>query len=119
MLYLRCWLNKCMSRSGPRPQCWKIQGEIPHKQYLAWLQMKAQASYRKELWMLTFPEFQQLWLGQWERKGRGIEDYCLTREDPQGAWVMGNVTCLPRHEHFRRAGLYKKEKRKWQKLQPG
>jgi hypothetical protein len=74
--------------------------------------MKAQASYRKELWMLTFPEFQQLWLGMWERKGRGIDNYCLTREDPEGAWVMGNVACLPRHEHFRRAGIYKKEKRK-------
>ena len=101
-----------MPRSGPRPHCWKVQGEIPHKQYLAWLQMKAQASYRRELWMLPFAEFQQLWLGLWERKGRGIDDYCLTREDPEGAWVLGNVSCIPRHEHFQRSGRYKAEKRK-------
>lgn len=101
-----------MSRTGPRPQCWKVQGEIPHKQYLAWLQMKAQASYRKELWMLTFEDFQQLWLGRWDRKGRGINDYCLTREDPDGAWVMGNVFCLERREHLKRSGRLKAEKRK-------
>ncbi len=74
--------------------------------------MKAQASYRKELWMLTFEEFQQLWLGRWDQKGRGINDYCLTREDPEGAWVLGNINCIPRHEHLRRSGKYKAEKRK-------
>jgi hypothetical protein len=103
-----------MPRSGPRPQCWKVQGEIPHKQYLAWLQMKAQANYRKEVWMLSFEDFRQLWLGRWDQKGRGIDDFCLTREDQRGAWVLGNVLCIPRHEHLKRTGLYKKEKRKWQ-----
>lgn len=100
-----------MPRQGPRPHCWKVQGELNHEQYLSWLQMKAQASYRKELWMLSFEQFQQLWLGRWEQKGRGIDNYCLTREDPQGAWVLGNVACIPRFEHLRRSGRYKKEKR--------
>ena len=103
-----------MSRSGPRPQCWKVPGEIPHAQYLAWLQMKAQANYRKEIFLISFEDFRQLWLGRWDQKGRGIDDFCLTRDDQRGAWVLGNVSCIPRHEHLRRTGLYKKEKRKWQ-----
>jgi hypothetical protein len=100
-----------MSRLGPRPHCWKVQGEIPHAQYLAWLQMKAQANYRREVFAISFEEFRQLWQGQWERKGRGVEDYCLTREDPTGAWIWGNVLCMPRIEHLRRQKLYKKERK--------
>jgi len=100
-----------MPRQGPRPQCWKVQGEIPHQQYLAWLQMKAQAMYRKEIFALSFEEYQQIWLGYWDKKGRGSDDYCLTREDPDGAWIRGNVLCLPRVEHLRRQKLYKKERK--------
>lgn len=99
-----------MSRSGPRPHCWKVQGEIPHQQYLSWLQMRAQANYRKEQFMLSFEEFQTLWLGHWDQKGRGQNHYCLTREDPDGAWIRGNVVCIPRLEHLRRQKLYKKER---------
>jgi hypothetical protein len=73
--------------------------------------MKAQANYRRELWMLSFEEFQMLWMGFWERKGRGIDDYCLTREDPNGAWIMGNVECIPWHEHLKRSGRLKAEKK--------
>jgi hypothetical protein len=93
-----------MTRSGPRPKCWKVQGEIPHAQYCAWLQMRAQANYRKECWQLTFEDYQQLWLGRWDQKGRGVDDYCLTREDPNGAWCIGNVMCIPRREHFKNNG---------------
>jgi hypothetical protein len=81
--------------------------------------MKAQANYRKELWMLSFPEFQQLWLGHWDQKGRGIDNFCLTREDQRGAWIWGNVICIPRREHLTRSGRYKKEKRQWQKSTAG
>lgn len=103
-----------MPRTGTRPHCWKVQGEIPHQQHLAWLQMRAQANYRKEIFALSFEEFQRLWQGNWEQKGRGTGDYCLTREDPDGAWIWGNVLCLPRVEHLRRQKLYKKERKKWQ-----
>jgi len=96
-----------MPKKGPRPHTWIVQGEIPHRQYLAWMQMKAQALYRKELFLLSFDEFQRLWQGLWDRKGRGADDYCLTREDPDGAWEYSNVNCIPRIEHLRRQRLYK------------
>jgi hypothetical protein len=96
-----------MSRSGPRPHCWKVQGEIPHKQNLGWLRMKAQANYRGEVWMLSFEEYQRLWQDHWHQKGRGSEDYCLCREDAEGAWVWGNVVCIPRIEYLKRQRYYR------------
>lgn len=104
-------LNKCMSRSGPRPHCWKVQGELNHSQYLAFLQMRAQASYRKETFNLTFEDFQLLWKDRWDMKGRGSDNYCLTRQDPEGAWDLSNVHCILRLEHLRRQKLYKQERK--------
>lgn len=100
-----------MSRSGPRPHCWKVQGAIPHAQYLAFLQMRAQANYRGEEFNLSFEDYQTLWQGKWERKGRGTEDFCLTRDDPEGAWVIDNVICLPRVEQLYKQAKYRMEKR--------
>lgn len=103
-----------MSKKGPRPHLWKVQGEIPHQQYLVWLQMRAQANYRKEVFALSFEDFQRLWLGRWEQKGRASGDYCLTRDDPDGAWIIGNVQCLTRAEHLRRQKYYKARKKECQ-----
>lgn len=97
-----------MPRSGPRPHTWKVQGELNHQQYLAFLQMRAQAQFRGETFALSFEDFQQLWLGHWDQKGRGSGQYCLTRKDPKGKWTLDNVVCMPRIEHLRRQKLYKK-----------
>lgn len=96
-----------MARTDLRPHTWKVQGEIPHKQYIAWLRAKAQANFRKEVWLLSFDEFQRLWQGHWERRGRGTENFVMTREDHQGAWVMGNVQVTRRYEYLRRQREYK------------
>lgn len=79
--------------------------------------MKAQANYRKEIFALSFEDFQMLWADRWDMKGKGSDNYCLTREDPNGAWIRGNVVCIVRIEHLRRQKLYKQEKRKWQTQQ--
>lgn len=99
-----------MSRTGLRPHTWKVQGKIPHEQYCAWLQMRAQANYRQEEFNLTFEEFQTLWKDHWDMKGRGSDQYCLTREDPDGAWDAKNTSCILRIEHLRRQKLYKKDR---------
>lgn len=96
-----------MSRTGPRPHVWKVQGEQNHQQYRAWVQARAQANYRKEVFLLSFEDFQRLWQAHWHQKGRGRLDYCLTREDPDGAWELSNVECIPRVEHLRRQKYYK------------
>ena len=104
-----------MPRSGPRPQCWKVQGEIPHQQYLAFLQMRAQANYRKEQFELTFQDFQDLWAGKWHRKGRGTLDYCLTRDDFNDSWNFINTVCVPRVDQLSRQKQYKQDKRNGKK----
>lgn len=99
-----------MPRTGTRPHVWKVKGEIPHQQHLAWLQMRAQANFRKEKFELTFEQFQELWKDHWHQKGRGTNDYCLTRDDPDGDWTIDNVRCLPRIDHLRRQKYYKMER---------
>jgi len=96
-----------MPRQGIRPHCWKVQGHVPHQQHIAWQRAKAQANFRGESWDLSFESFQQLWQGLWELRGRANSSYCLTRNDPDGAWSMDNVSCIPRVEHLRRQKLYK------------
>lgn len=103
-----------MPRTGPRPHCWKVQGDIPHKQYLAFLQMRAQANYRNETFELLFEEYQDAWKSKWDMKGRGADDYCLTRIDATQAWAKNNVECIPRRQHLINSGKIKKEKGIWQ-----
>jgi hypothetical protein len=100
-----------MPRAGLRPHTWKVQGEIPHNQYLAWLKMKAQADFRGEPWQFAFEDFQQVWGAMWHRKGRGKDDYCLTRTNIQLPWHLNNVECIPRIDHLRRSQQRKKEMR--------
>lgn len=105
-----------MPRTGLRPHCWKVQGEIPHAQHLAWMQMRAQANYRGEEFNLTLEEFQYLWRDHWDMKGRGSDQYCLTREDPDGPWDINNTQCIVRLEHLRRQKLYKKDRQNGKNL---
>lgn len=96
-----------MARSGLRPHTWKHQGEIPHKQHIAWMRAKAQAHYRNEEWSLTLEEFQEVWLGRWTRRGRGTNDYVMSRMDPERGWHMDNVACIERIEYLKRQREYK------------
>ena len=96
-----------MSRSGLRPHTWKVQGQLPHQQNIAWQRAKAQANYRKEVWLLTFEDYQRLWQGLWEYRGRGRDDYVMMREDHQGAWSLDNVQVTRRFEYLRRQAQYR------------
>lgn len=89
-------------RPGPRPHVWKVPGEIPHQQHRAWSQSRAQAHFRKEPWDLSFEQFQQLWGDQWSQRGRGQDDLCLCRLDPQGSWHPDNLEIMVRKHHLAR-----------------
>ena len=90
-----------MSRLGPRPHTWKVQGDIPHQQHIAWHRMRAQAIYRGEDWQLSFEDFQQLWDPYWLQRGRGADQYCMTRLDPSACWHPKNVEVIRRIDHLR------------------
>ena len=96
-----------MPRSGLRPHTWKIQGETPHNQYIAWMRAKAQANFRGEVWLLSFDEFQRLWMAFWPYRGRGRDDYVMSRDDPDGAWAIGNVACIRRYDYLKRQSEYR------------
>ena len=109
-----------MPRTGPRPHCWKIQGAENHEQYLAFLQMRAQANFRKEKFELAFEDFQAAWQGKWMFKGRRRGDYCLTRLNQESAWTKDNVQCILREQHLsnqQKLKKIKKEKAKWETQQ--
>lgn len=106
-----------MTRPGPRPHTWKVQGEIPHKQHRAWLRAKAQAAFRDEPWTLTFEQWQAAWQQHWHLRGRTAEDYCITRRDPTQAWSEDNVETITRLEHIRRSKSWLQRKGKRNKLQ--
>lgn len=90
-----------MSRSGPRPHTWRVQGEIPHKQNLAHQRHRAQARFRGEDYELSFEEFQYLWQDHWQERGRARNQYCLHRIDPEMPWQIGNVVCIQRIEYLK------------------
>lgn len=100
-------MSNYKGRKGPRPHTWKVQGQVPHNQYVAWQKMRAQANFRGEEYLLTFEDFQSLWQTNWDSRGRGSDDYCLTREDPDDAWQIGNVACVTRKEYLARQKHYK------------
>lgn len=94
-----------------RPHLWLHQGEVPHLQHRAWLQMRAQANYRQEGFPLTLEEFQEIWGNHWHQKGRGINDYCLTRHDPTQPWTKENTICIKRADHFKLTRELRRRKR--------
>ena len=71
---------------------------------LSWVRMKAQCKFRKEEFLLSFEEYQQIWDGQWHLRGRCSEDVCLSRKDCDDAWSLENCHIITRLEHFRLTG---------------
>jgi hypothetical protein len=93
---------------GPRPHTW-ISGadEYKHSMYVPWMKAHAQANFRGEEWTLTFEEWFKLWDGRWEKRGRGSDDLCMTREDFEGVWSADNIIILTRSDHLARQAEYK------------
>ena len=95
---------------GPRPHVWKSGPDpIEHRKYLNWLQQRAQARFRGEEWHLDFETWKEIWGGDWHNKGRGSDNYCMTRQDDQGAWAKDNVEIVTRREHVIRQGAKRPE----------
>lgn len=90
---------------GPRPQSW-ISGpdETRHVQHCAWRQQKNQAQWRGEEWDLSFEDWVALWGDLWPLRGRLVTDYCMTRQDWEGAWTRTNAHVITRSEHARMQG---------------
>jgi hypothetical protein len=87
-------------RPGPRPEMW-ISGpdQVRHQQHVAWRQQKNQAQWRGETWDLAFDHWIELWGDLWPRRGRLVDDYCMTRKDWELPWTRDNTHVITRAEH--------------------
>lgn len=95
-------------RSGPRPHVWHSgPDEFKHSMYMPWMRSKAQANFRNEVWSMTFEEFYELWKDQWHERGRGPDDVCMTRNDPDGPWDKANTIIVTRYEHLLRQSSHR------------
>lgn len=88
---------------GPRPHVWVCgPDEYKHSMYMPWQRASAQARFRNEGWDLSFEQFYELWKDEWNNRGRQPDNMCMTRDDYEGAWEIGNVTVVTRREHLQR-----------------
>ena len=86
-----------MAREGPRPQCWKYADPMMHAKHIPFLRMKCQATFRGEVWTLTFDEFLSYWTDElWAQRGRTKDSLCLSRIDQKGVWSNDNVEICKR-----------------------
>ena len=67
--------------------------------------MRAQAKFRGEEFLITWPEFQQLWEGRWHLRGTIKGSLALNRKDWLKPWTLDNVEIQTRDEHWRRQRL--------------
>lgn len=90
------------ARGKPRPHVW-VTGPDPllHEMYHPWQVAKAQAKYRGEEWNLTFEEYADMWRPQWHLRGRGSDQYCMTRYDEEKPWDKTNAYIILRLEQQR------------------
>lgn len=90
-------------RGKTYPNIWKSgPDEVRHNLWIACVRAKAQAKYRGEEWLITPEEYIDLWMENdlYQNKGRGLDDYCLTRKDVYEPWSVENVEIITRREHF-------------------
>lgn len=98
-------------KGKPQPQLIQFPG-ILGEMRVAYNRMKAQAKFRREEWGLTWQDFIDIWDGQWHKRGRSVDDCCLTRYDWWGSWDKTNTYVTTRKEHFRQQGLHRAEVRR-------
>jgi hypothetical protein len=90
---------------GPRPWTWRVQGEIPHQQSLAFQRQRAQAKFRGEYWSMSFEQFQYLWQDLWHLRGKQSQSLCMTRIDPELDWSLDNCVICTRREYLQQARI--------------
>ena len=78
--------------SGPDP--------VRHKQHQVWVQQRNQAQWRGEEWDFAFEDWIILWGDLWQHRGRGSDQYCMTRVDKEAAWTKLNCIVITREQHF-------------------
>lgn len=82
----------------PRDFMWIYKDPLEHSMHLPFLRARAQASYRKEPWELTFEDWKILWKDRWHLRGRDPDDLCMTRDDWDLPWNLDNIIIMIRKD---------------------
>ena len=94
-----------------RPHLWKSGPDpVAHQKYLAWLQHRAQAQFRNEVYELDFASWLEVWQQHWHQRGRTRNSVCITRQDPEQSWCLENVQVVTREQHARRQGEWRRNR---------
>jgi hypothetical protein len=64
------------------------------------VQQRNQAQWRGEEWDFAFEDWIILWGDLWDHRGRGSDQYCMTRVDKEAAWTKLNCIVITREQHF-------------------
>ena len=86
--------------SGPRPYAWHYKDPFDHERHLPYLRFRAQCLYRKEAIELTIEDWFDLWKDPlvWAQRGRGSDNYSITRIDRELPWRYDNCVIITRRE---------------------
>lgn len=83
------------------PHIWKYGPDpLRHDIHEKFLKARAQAQFRNEGWQLSFEDYYSLWHKQWDNRGRGGENVCMTRYDPDSPWSKNNCYIISRQDHL-------------------
>ena len=87
-----------------------IDRVIEEQKRLTFQRWRAQAKMRGEPVELTLDDWNTIWGELWFHRGRGIDDYCLTRKDWKQSWNRDNVEIMQRREHFNTRSFKKRQR---------
>ena len=94
----------------PRPHVWRSGPDpVDHEIYKTWLTTRAQASYRDELWELTWEQYRDIWRPHFHLRGRDSDNLCLARKNYHQAWRQDNVELITRAENASRHSKFRLE----------
>ena len=82
------------------PAKWKTGPDtVTRDKYYAFLRHRAQARFRNEPHELVWETWLNLWPNElWGNRGRGLNNHCITRLDPELPWRADNVRVCVRAE---------------------
>ena len=68
----------------------------------AFHRQRAQAHFRNEIWTLTYEDFCLFFPDEqtFNRRGRGIDNICLTLLEPELGWTLENAILVTRHQQL-------------------
>ena len=96
-----------MNQKKPRGVPW-CTGPDPklHRMYVQFGYNRVSARLRKQDWQMTWEQWRDIWLPNWDQRGRSADALCLVRIDFEGPWSVDNCELVTRREQGIRTRKY-------------